>query len=172
MIVGQDWSSSDVLSREPPDCRVAELGYDENFRTNVNLDRLLKCHFNLTRDECYLTNLFPFIKRGKASAYVSPKLLAASAQRFTLPEIRIVSPQLVVCLGHKTFLALMRAVGCKGPPKMDMDLAINTPFEFANAMIYCVAHTGAFGTMNRDKKKGKGQVEMDWQELARRLNSA
>ncbi len=160
MIVGQDWSSSDALGRDPPDLHSAALGFSPKFPTNSNLDDLLERHFGLNRAECYLTNLFPFIKPGNASTGIPLKDLVVSAQRFTLSEVQIVSPQLVICLGRRTFLALMRAVGLKGSPKMDQ--AVNSPFEFANAMIHCVAHTGALGMNNR----GRGQVEKDWQQLA------
>ena len=60
----------------------------------------------------------------------------------------------------RTFVSLMRAVSLKESPKMDQ--AVNTPFKFANTMIHCVAHTGAFGMNNR----GGDQVEEDWQQLA------
>ena len=160
MIVGQDWSSSKALGSEPPNLQVAKLGFDPNFPTNSNLDNLLERHFNLNRAECYLTNLFPLIKPGNASVGIRLKDLVLSARRFTLPEIRIVSPQLVICLGLKTFLALMRARGIQGSPKMDQ--AINSPFKFASSMIHCVAHTGAFGMKNR----GRCQVEKDWQQVA------
>ena len=160
MIVGQDWSSSDVLARDPPDPHIAAFGFDPKIPTNRNLDRLLERHFGLIRAECYLTNLFPFVKLGKASAKLPLRDLVASAQRYTLPEIRIVSPRLVICLGQRTFIALMRAVGLGESPKMAQ--AINSPFEFANAMIHCVAHTGGYGVKNR----GRCQVEKDWQQLA------
>ncbi len=108
----------------------------------------------------YLTNLFAFIKRGKANAGIPLKDLVVSAQRFTLPDIQIVSPRLVICLGRMAFLALMRAVGLKGSPKMDQ--AVRSPFKFTNSMIHCVAHTGALGMNNRRRS----QVEKDWQQIA------
>lgn len=160
MIVGQDWSSSDALDRDPPDLHSAALGFSEKFPTNRNLDNLLERYFGLNRAECYLTNLFPFIKLGKANAGVPLKHLVACAQLFTLPEVWIVSPQLVICLGLRTFVSLMRAVSLKESPKMDQ--AVNAPFKFSDAMIHCVAHTGAFGMNNR----GRDQVEEDWQQLA------
>ncbi len=114
MVVGQDWSSADRLSVEPPDVRSAELGYTPNLPTNKNLDDLLKRHFGMARAECYLTNLFPFVKQGNLSATIRLKDLIGCAQRFTLREIKIVSPQIVVCLGIGTFNALRRASGIKG----------------------------------------------------------
>lgn len=164
MIVGQDWSSSDALDRDPPDLHSAALGFSPKFPTNSNLDDLLERHFGLKRADCYLTNLFPYIKRGKASAQIPLKDLVASARRFTLPEVQIVSPRLVICLGLGTFVALMRAIGLKGSPRMAQ--AVNSPFEFAGAVVHCVAHTGALGMNNR----GRGQVERDWQQLATSLS--
>lgn len=68
MIVGQDWSSSDALSRNPPNLESATLGFTPKIPTNLNLDDLLKRYFGLDRADCYLTNLFPFIKLGNMSA--------------------------------------------------------------------------------------------------------
>ena len=165
MVVGQDWSSADVLARDPPDLKVAHLGFDAKFPTNANLDDLLQRHFGLTRKQCYLTNLFPYIKRGHASAAIPMKDLLWAAQTFTLPEIRIVSPRLVICLGVRTFRALSRAVGAKGLPTLDE--AINSAFNYEGTTIHCVAHTGALGMNNR----GKPQVGVDWARIAERHNS-
>ncbi len=165
MIVAQDWSSSDVLGSDPPNLHSAEFGFDPKFPTNKNLDKLLERHLGLNRTACYLTNLFPFVKLGNASAAIPLKELVASAQQFTLPEIEIVAPQLVICLGLRTFLALMRAVDLKGSPNMEQ--AINSPFTFSHSMIHCVAHTGALGMNNR----GRSQVEKDWQKIAASMPS-
>ncbi len=162
MIVGQDWSSADVLARAPPDLKVARRGFDAKFPTNANLDALLQRHFGLTRKQCYLTNLFPYIKRGSASAAIPMKDLLWAAQTFTLPEIRIVSPRQVICLGVRTFRALQRAVGAKSASTLIS--AIKSPFSYGSSTIHCVAHTGALGTNNR----GKSRVETDWAKIAQR----
>ena len=88
--------------------------------------------------------------------------LVACAGTYTREEIRIVAPQLVICLGLKTFRALMRVAQIPGSPKMAR--AIASPFRLEGAMVHCVAHTGAFGTNNRSS----AQVVKDWQTLARR----
>lgn len=163
MIVGQDWSSTDKLASEPPDMRSAKLGYTPNLPTNKNLDALLMRHFRLTRAECYLTNLFPFVKQGNLSTNIPFSDLIDCAQRFTLREIGIVSPQIVICLGIRTFNALRRASGIKGTLKLDQGM--KSQFCFKNSMIYCVAHTGRLGMNHR----GREQVESDWQKIARRI---
>ncbi len=161
MIIGQDWVSGDVLSRYPRDSEVAIQGFDPKFPTNSNLNRLLEKHFGLTRAECYLTNLFVLIKRGNASASIRLADLVWSAKQFTLKEIEIVSPRLVICLGLRVFQALMRAAGFKEPSSIEQ--AIGLPFRLGSSTIHCVAHTGAFGMNNRSRDR----VETDWQELAK-----
>ena len=160
MVVLQDWSSSDVLGKTPPDLDGSKFGYTPSLPTNKNLDALLDRHFGLVRAECYLTNLFPFVKAGGISASIPMKDLVTCAQKFTIPEIQIVAPRLVVCLGLRTFLALMRAHGLKGTPKMDE--AVNSPFNIEISSVNCVAHTGALGMNNR----GRSQVEKDWKKVS------
>ncbi len=166
MVVGQDWSSSDILSRVPLNEEVARLGYDPRFRTNTNLDDLLQRHFDLKRAECYLTNLFPYIKYGEADAKIELVDLEYCAKKFTLREIEIVAPRLVIVLGLDASKAIMGASGRKAPANMSE--AINTPFRYRGTEIRCVAHTGSRGTSNR----GKNQVDEDWAKLAESLRSA
>jgi uracil-DNA glycosylase len=86
-----------------------------------------------------------------------------SARAFTLPEIRIVSPKLVICLGLRTFRALARAEGRQLPPTLEQ--AIATPFMIAGSRIHCVAHTGALGMNNRSRE----QVDQGWKALGKLL---
>jgi restriction system protein len=160
MVVGQDWSSSDALNNPTEVQQRAKFGFSPTFPTNANLDGLLERHFGLRRSDCYLTNLFPYVKHGGPSANIPLKDLVACAKRFTLPEIEIISPKIVLCLGRITFVALRRAVGIKGNPKMDE--AVRSPVGYREATIHCVAHTGSFGMNNR----GREQVETDWKQIA------
>ena len=161
MVIGQDWASADMLEKNPR--HVAERGYDDRLATNRRLDDLLRTHLRLARADCYLTNLFVFIKPGGASARIPAKDLHWSAQTFTIPEIEIVSPKLVICLGLVTFRALSYVAGQRQPRTMAD--AVSSPWAYGATMVHCVAHTGAFGTMNRSKE----QVDADWQSLGRVL---
>lgn len=161
MVVGQDWASADMLARTPPNRRWAEFGFDRDFPTNVYLDELLKRHFGLKRAQCYLTNLFVLIKPGGVSSIIPMKDLVWSAEEFTIPEISIVRPRVVICLGLRAFRALGRAAGHR-LPRIMAD-AIKTSFPLEASMVHCVAHTGAFGTNNRSRR----QVERDWRKLAK-----
>jgi len=162
MVIGQDWSSSEVLAADPPDSSTVKLGFNPKFPTNKNLNMLLERHFGVTRAECYLTNLFPFIKSGNATASIKMRDMAYCAKWYTLEEIRIVSPKIAICLGLQTFKAMMRATDRKGSLKMDD--AIASPFLFETTKIHCVAHTGVLGTNNRNRVPGR--VDRDWQNLA------
>lgn len=158
MVIGQDWASVNMLAKLPKD--VAELGYDPKLLTNRNLDDLLKRHLGLRRADCYLTNLFVLIKPGDASANIRFADLVWSAQNFTKLQIEVISPKLVICLGLRTFRALMRAADQNAA--RTTEAAIASPGMIGPSMIHCVAHTGALGTLNRTQTL----VERDWSALA------
>jgi hypothetical protein len=160
MVVGQDWSSRDQLAK-PPSRHVIDHGFDPKFKTNANLELLLNNHLQIKRCECYLTNLFPFIKSGAAGTVVPPSHLERCARDFLVPQIEIVGAPLVICLGLQTFNALMKAVG--QATANDMGSAIAGPREFQRSKLCAVAHTGTLGTKNRG---GMDQVHIDWQQLA------
>lgn len=165
MIIGQDWTSEDNLSGPIPDHDSLHLGYSRKWPTNRNLDDLLRRHFALNRADCYLTNIFPFIKPGGATSNIRVRDLVHCAREYTLPEIEIVQPRIAICLGKVTFVALARATKHAEPRTMS-DAVLN-PFIHRRTSIHCVAHTGALGMNNR----GRQQVDRDWQALAARLLS-
>jgi hypothetical protein len=152
----QDWSSDNMLSR-PLNREVALRGHKPNLPTNRNLRRLLRQTFNLTLEDVYGTNLFPFIKLGGLSTRIPVKDLVRAAREFALPQIRIVQPALVICLGLATFNAIRRACGLT--PSINIQAAIDSPFTVGTARIWCQAHTGAFGQNNRG---GPSSVSSDW----------
>jgi hypothetical protein len=166
MVIGQDWASAEMLKKTAPDSPRAKLGFDPEFPTNVKLDQLLWQHLGLRRADCYLTNLFVLIKLGSASASIPSADLNWSAKTFTIPEIEIVSPKLVICLGLRTFRALMRAAGQS--PARTIETAIASPMSLGTSTVRCVAHTGALGTLNRSREK----VERDWEALGRALRES
>ncbi len=156
MVVGQDWTSADKLGSNPPNLQSAKLGYTPGLPTNKNLDDLLKRHLGLTRSDCYLTNLFPFLKHGNKSANIPPKHLVNCARQFTFPEIQIVSPKHVICLGIAVYTALRSAAGKKEAIKLDQ--AAKSPFRFEQSMIHCVAHPANRG--------GRKKIDEGWQRIA------
>src|SRR2546423_4086791 len=98
----QDWSS-DVSLSGPFDEDSAKLGYSRHIPTNQNLIRLLGETFGFDLHDTYATNLFPFIKLGGMSSSIPVSNLTRAAREFAIPQINIVSPQLIICLGKEPF---------------------------------------------------------------------
>ncbi len=171
MVVGQDWASADTLmGNGRPDPVRAQFGLNPKSPTNRNLDRRLREHLGLDRADCYLTNMFPFVKPGKKKARIRQRKMERCAREFTLEEVRIVAPRLVLCLGLETFRAFRRAAGLKKP--RNMDEAVGSPFDFEGSTVYCVAHVGAQGENTRNRGRDRDQVAADWQRIASSLCNA
>lgn len=167
-ILLQDWASDDFLSRPiHQECR--DLGHAPKLPTNRNLINLLQTTFGKGLKDVYGTNLFPFIKPKGMSQPVPHSDLVKAAVDFALPQIRIVQPAVVVCLGLATFNALRSASGMAVSP--DLDSAIRAPFEICDARIWCQAHTGHWGQVNRNRTAA-GQVSKDWQAMKTDLERA
>jgi hypothetical protein len=130
----QDWAS-DAALRRPIDDEVVRLGHMPNLRTNRTLRILLKQVFALSLSDVYATNLFPFVKRGRMSAPIPMVDLVRAAQDFALPQIGIVKPELVICLGLATFNAICIAVGEKQrrPSLMPCDLRSGSGLQASGA---------------------------------------
>ena len=158
MVLLQDWSSNEWLSG-PFHSDVAELGRSPNLPTNINLCHLLRETFSTELASIYATNLFPFIKSGGMSSTIAHADLVRAAREFAIPQIIIVAPRVVICLGLITFNALREAQGQSKVKKVGD--AIDSPFDIGVSRIWCQAHTGALGQLNR-KRLNPNQVIKDW----------
>ena len=162
LVMLQDWASDEFLKgpfHEPS----AMLGHTPTLPTNRNLKRLLSINFGLTLQEIYGTNIFPFVKLGGMSASIRQADLIRAARQFALPEIQIVQPKLVVCLGLVTSNALRKSCDLGASPTVGS--AIEEPFDIGEARVWCQAHTGAPGQNNRNKG-GVDRVSADWKRMA------
>lgn len=165
VIMAQDWSSSSDM--EAPR-REGYCGYNPDLPTNKNLDRLLNDHLGLKRADVFATNVFPFIKTGGMSASIPTRDLVRAAKEFALPQVAIIAPRLVVCLGLPTFNAIRRAVGHKPVPNIGVGVA--QPLDHEGVRYWCQSHTGALGTANRNRRGHDGapvdRVSADWAHMA------
>ena len=160
MIMLQDWVGDKKLSG-PLLTDAIELGQIPSLPTNKRLKALLNQHFGLALSETYATNLFPLIKHGNLSAMIPNRDLLWAAIEFAIPQIKIINPRLVICLGLKTFNSLRKAYGLKR--SKNMAIALAEPFGIGEgSKFWCQAHTGTFGQNNR----GREQVEKDWARMA------
>ena len=157
MVMLQDWTSHDFISG-PVDLRMLQLGYSEGLATNRNLIRLLREHFNVSLGEIFATNLFPFVKPGDMGQRIPRRDLVRAAKEFALPQVRIVQPKLVICLGLQTYNGLREACGQARIARLPE--AISGPFTFEGARVWCQAHTGGRGQAMRGRK-----VADDWRRM-------
>ena len=161
MIMLQDWSSDSSLSRHL-DNYSAAIGHTPHLATNKNLKRLLSETCDLTLGETYGTNLFPFVKLGGMSAKIPGSDLVRAAREFGIPQIKIVSPCLVICLGLATFNAIREAHGLTR--LATLSLALGSTFNIGASAIWCQAHTGALGQNTRNRGD-RQRVSSDWLQM-------
>ena len=161
MVILQDWSSDSAIGG-PLDQDAMKYGYTPSLPTNKNLIRFLNAHFGVGLKDVYATNLFPFIKPGDLSHAIPRGDLVRAALEFALPQVKIVCPNLVVCLGGATFNAVRRA--CSYKDWLKMDSAIESPFMVDRSRIWCQAHTGRLGQNNRNRG-GVDRVSSDWKKM-------
>ncbi len=161
MVMLQDWASDGFLSgpfHEPS----AKLGHSPSLPTNRTLIRLLKTTFGLLLPDVYATNLFPFVKPGEMTGDIPERDMVHAARQFALPQILIVNPKLVICLGLATFNALRHV--CDLTTIRPLESAIESPFDIGTIRVWCQAHTGARGQNNRNKG-GVDRVSDDWRKM-------
>jgi uracil-DNA glycosylase len=161
MVMLQDWSS-DLTLRNPRNAESSECGHDPKFPTNIRLKKLLKNTFDLELEDTYATNLFPFIKGGLASARIPFKDLQRAAVDFAIPQIEIVKPKIVICLGKNTFNAIR--VARDHLPARTMHSAIASPFHIGKSAVWAQAHTGSWGQANRNRSC-PGRTFDDWMQM-------
>lgn len=170
MIIAQDWASEDYLKKEPFNQTLAKQGFDQTFETNKCLCPLLRDYMGLDFSQTYSTNVFPFIKPGKISAPIPWRLLKKFAKDYALPEIKIVDPLIVICLGIKTFSAIYAAL----PEQADVKTKPLTWTQYkekeptfcsseaiGKIEIRAVTHLGVLGKMHR-----REEIPGEWRSAA------
>ena len=161
MVMLQDWISHDAISA-PVDENMVRHGQLPHLPTNRNLKRLLLQTFGLSLGETFATDLFPFIKPGGMSTYIPTRDLRRAAREYGLPQIEIVSPELVVCIGLATFNAVRSACGLDAV--RPLGAAIDQPFRWKETHVWCQAHTGGMG-YNMRSRGDPTRVAADWARM-------
>ena len=113
VFVLQDWSSVEAIEELIKGKRldeVVEKGYDKRRSTNKRFKKLLRDY--LKKEQCkefediFVTNLFPYIKEGKINAGIPEEYLRMAYGDFLEPQVDIVKPKAVVCLGRRVSKAI------------------------------------------------------------------
>lgn len=164
MIIGQDWASAEWLSN-PVNKIYASIGRNPNLVTNKNLDKYINL-FGLHFEDVYATNAFVFVKNGRMSARVPAKDFLQSIEDYLIPQIEIIHPKMVVCLGAQTFNALRKALGFRSIKVGEGHL---NPISYKGIDIYGVYHTGGLGTAGAG---GKTEALKQWEHLVKVFNKS
>ena len=162
MILGKDWASTDILMKQPPDPERRRIGQGWGVPTNKNLREYLSdCMAGLKFSETYASNVFPFIKQGKKNSSIPRADMVYAAKTYALPQIEIVSPRMVICLGRPAFYAVRRAADL---PEIEWTEAIAPgPHTIIfGAETYGVWHPSMY-------PGGKIGVKQVWKQLGDRL---
>ena len=162
----QDWSSHKDLNRGFSR-DIQRHGYTPNFPTNVRLIELLKSVFGVELSNTYATNLFPFVKQGPMNARIPASDMRRAAREFAIPQVEIVSPKIVICLGLPTFRAMQAECGERRSRSIPDALA--NPFSLGSSEVWCQAHTGGLGRATRNRG-GVDRVTADWRRMKRRFD--
>ncbi len=158
LVVLQDWCSEEGFGKNVCE-ETLKYGYTPSVKTNIYLKELLLENFDLTLENIYSTNLFPYIKSGSMNNNIPAKDLLNSAKEFTIPMIKIIRPKLVICLGKATFNAIRKACGLK--VIYSIEEGLESHFPYFNSQIFCQSHTGQLGRNNRNRG-GINRVSGDW----------
>lgn len=158
----QDWCSSKYLS-EPPKPYLIDMGRDPKFTINENLTKLLDRWLRgMKLEDCYATNLMPFVKDGDRKPGISKEDLRRAAKEFAVPQIEIVQPKVVLCLGTQVFASVRHALGL--PLSLGPGSPIGKYYKWKDICIWCQASPGALGCANRG---GEARLHADWEAMTK-----
>lgn len=146
MLIGQDWSSTDELSKTQ-DAEQKLIGQKWSLPSNRNIRDLLSTHFGMCFCETYATNVFPFIKRGSLSQRIDARDLKYCAQKYALPQVWIVKPRIVLCLGKMSFDSIREALALPGI-EWKVARAPNGHTTRDGIEFYGLPHPGGHGVRN------------------------
>ena len=99
------------------------------------------------------------------STHIPSSHMRLAVQEFLLPQIEIIEPHIVICLGLPTFNAVRESCGHVG--LRPLDNAVRAAFDFHGSRIVAVAHPGYWGTRSRPPDL----VAEDWASIRRSLNT-
>jgi uracil-DNA glycosylase family 4 len=116
IVVGQDWGNAAAF--------VLQRGRDNASQTNRMLKELLESaglQISLPsglphRDELFFTNAILCLKPDRDQKSPHSQWLANCGEHFLKPQIELVRPELVICLGECAYNAVLRAYGIRRRP--------------------------------------------------------
>jgi restriction system protein len=150
----QDWASEErIISGMGEEAAI--IGYTPSLPTNINLKILLKETFKCEISDVFTTNLFPYIKPGGMDASIGSRFMKEAFKEFTLPQVDIVQPRIVICCGslvYKTAISHFQN-------HTNSNYNINHHFSYNGIIFIYQNHTGSRGT---NSAGGIQKVKENW----------
>src|SRR4029077_5634608 len=140
-----------------------QCGQIPDLLTNRNLKTLLEQHIELKFEQTYATDLFVFAKPGGMTGPIPINDLLYCAWQYAIPQIQIVVPLIVICLGLDPFNVLRRAL-C-GQVGLSLEQAQQEMTRCGQSEIFVVPHTGQW----MSAAGGLEGVAPQWKRIANRL---
>jgi hypothetical protein len=164
MLMAQDWDSYDNLSVPLTDKhrQIKLVGRNVDLPTNKRIDELLHRHFGMSFSDTFATDLFPFVKPGDMRGKLQRLDVLKCAGEFAVPQIEIIEPLIVICLGRSSSFKEIAYHLTKRLFQADGDRPLG-PVCHKGIEIYGVTHPGGWG--NGYTKR----IETEWSFLAARL---
>lgn len=186
MLVGQDWGCPWDPNYQPTmdQVRKANQNYEYDYLNNnpsptdANLARLFsELGYDITKpcEDLFFTNfILGYRNKGLSSGY--QKSWAEHDKGFFHELADIIEPKVILCLGRSTFEGVLSAFDVKlDTPIKDYNDFIEskcnpvavTLENSGTAYVFALAHCGAMGTLNRNRKKSAdltNQIE-DWRKI-------
>lgn len=139
MFIAQDWASEDFMNKGI-DLEQAQYGHDKKLPFNRLFFRILDEIFGIKFSDTYSTDAFVFIKPGKMDTSISANDMGRSSFQYALPQIDIIKPKLVICMGGSAYNGVRRALGMSSVKVKD---ALGEMFDYGNSKIMIGTHLGA-----------------------------
>lgn len=163
MLVGQDWNSVGSLRQAEGESHQIATGQSRSFQTNRTVRRLLREYLGLRFCDTYATDMVPYLKAGAAGAPVSSSALVHCAEEFTVEEVKIVRPRIVVCLGRDVFETLLDAFHYTGHILSSNDFDSGVDIQIANGIVPRVFGTHHPSYYSRAKKATREKlITTEW----------
>ena len=134
--------------------------------------------FELEIHEVFVTNIFPFIKKGGLSSNLPQRDIDRAFTEFCIPQINILSPRLIICCGAKVFKAAINHFIIVRQTKHP----VGQRFKIAEMTFCYQRHTGAPATnttggidmaiTNKQQNKYLSLILFSSQSRERRMNEA
>ena len=106
------------------------------------------------------------LKLEVSQAPIPPDDLKYSAIEYTLQEIDIVKPKMILCLGAYAFNTLRSLISSE---KFNWRDSLDYPIYYKHSAVYAVSHTTQ-QAINSTNRGGVDRVNEMWKELAKRFD--